>query len=161
MYKNILVAIDGSAPSQLALSEAIRLAKDGGATLNLLHVVDEFVMGPLVEPSYMSSAYYTDTIDALREAGQQTLKQAETKIRAHGLEPQSTFIEASGRRVGEFVVEQAKKWPADLIVMGTHGRRGLRRLILGSDAEWVLRSAPVPVLLVREQSESDGVGSRS
>jgi nucleotide-binding universal stress UspA family protein len=51
------------------------------------------------------------------------------------------------------IVEKAKEWPADLIVMGTHGRRGLSRLVLGSDAEWVLRSTPVPVLMVRGPAE--------
>ena len=150
MYKNILVAIDGSEPSQLALAEAIRLAKVCGATLHLLHVVDEYLMTPVMEPSYMSSAYYTDTISALRESGRQILERAEAKVRADGLEPQATFVETFGRRVAEFVVDKAKQWPADLIVMGTHGRRGVRRLVMGSDAEWVLRSAPVPVLMVRE-----------
>lgn len=154
MYKNILVAVDGSAPSQLALTEAVKLTKGCGATLHLVHVVDEYMMGPVMEPSFMSSAYYTDAIDALREAGRETLKQAEAKVRAQGLEPQTSLLEASGRQVAEFVVEKARQWPADLIVMGTHGRRGLRRLLLGSDAEWVVRSAPVPVLLVREQIEA-------
>lgn len=50
---------------------------------------------------------------------------------------------------------QAKDWPADLIVLGTHGRRGLTRLVMGSDAERVLRRSPVPVLMVRDQPEID------
>ena len=51
--------------------------------------------------------------------------------------------------VGAAIVEYAEQWPADLIVIGTHGRRGIRRLAMGSDAEFVIRTTPVPVLLVR------------
>lgn len=59
------------------------------------------------------------------------------------------LLESIGGRAADLIVDQAKQWNADLIVMGTHGRRGLRRLALGSDAELVVRSASVPVLLVR------------
>lgn len=60
-------------------------------------------------------------------------------------------------RLSDFVVEQAHIWKADLIVIGTHGRRGVRRLLLGSDAEQVLRTSPVPVLLVRGADETPPV----
>lgn len=149
MYKNILVPVDGSEPSQLALAEAIKLAKGSGATLHLMHVVDEFVVAPAIDTSYLSSSYYADVIAALRDSGREILDRAEARVKQAGVELKSTFIETFGRRVAELVVEKAKEWPADLIVMGTHGRRGLRRLVLGSDAEWVLRSTPVPVLMVR------------
>ena len=153
MYKNMLVPVDGSESSELALAEAIRLAKSIGATLCLMHVVAEFVFAPM-DSSYMSSAYYADVIAALRETGREVLGRAEGKVRQAGVEPRSVFVETFGRRVAELVVEQAKVWPADLIVMGTHGRRGLRRLVLGSDAEWVLRSTPVPVLMVRGSKDA-------
>ncbi len=149
MFKHILVPVDGSEPSQLALAEAIKLAKSSGATLNLMHVVDEFVIGPATDASYMSTAYYADVIAALRESGRQILDRAEAAVKQAGVELKSTFVETFGRRVAELVVERATQWPADLIVMGTHGRRGIRRLVMGSDAEWVLRSTPVPVLMVR------------
>ncbi|MGA7537737.1 MAG: universal stress protein [Steroidobacteraceae bacterium] len=51
--------------------------------------------------------------------------------------------------MGACIVQRAREWPADLIVCGTHGRRGVRRLLLGSDAEYILRHTPVPILLVR------------
>jgi nucleotide-binding universal stress UspA family protein len=148
MYKNILVPVDDSEPSQLALNEAIRLAKNSGATLYLLHVIDEFALAPM-DSSYMASAYYADVVAALRDAGQKILDRAEQTARQGGVEFKTGLVETFGRRVAEIVVEQAREWPADIIVMGTHGRRGLRRLVLGSDAEWVLRSTPVPVLLIR------------
>jgi nucleotide-binding universal stress UspA family protein len=63
------------------------------------------------------------------------------------------LVETLGGRVADEIVKQAKEWLADLIVMGTHGRRGLERLAMGSDAELVLRLSPVPVLLVRDRPE--------
>jgi nucleotide-binding universal stress UspA family protein len=55
-----------------------------------------------------------------------------------------------GRPAGELVIIAAKEWSADLIVCGTHGRRGLRRIVMGSDAEYIVRHAPVPILLIRQ-----------
>lgn len=73
-------------------------------------------------------------------------------VREHALEPQSVLLESIGARAADLIVDQAREWQVDLIVMGTHGRRGLRRLALGSDAELVVRSASVPVLLIREHA---------
>ena len=150
MYSRILVPVDGSAPSKLALLEAIKLAKCTGARLRLIHVVDEFVM----DAAYIPSVYYQEMIESLRGVGQAALDDAVATVRQHALEPESILSETFGRRVAEQVVAQANTWPADLIVMGTHGRRGVRRLLMGSDAELVLRTTPVPVLLVRGQPES-------
>lgn len=93
-------------------------------------------------------------IDALRESGKQVLVAAEAVARKQGAQFQGVLLETIGRRASELIVEDAKRWPADLIVMGTHGRRGLRRLAPGSDAEMVLRSSPVPVLLICETPEA-------
>jgi nucleotide-binding universal stress UspA family protein len=60
------------------------------------------------------------------------------------------MVETAGERVAELIVEQARQWPADVIVMGTHGRRGFNHLLMGSDAEAVIRLSPVPVLLVKQ-----------
>jgi nucleotide-binding universal stress UspA family protein len=68
-------------------------------------------------------------------------------------------LHGDGRRASDVILEAAIKWRADLIVMGTHGRRGLDRLLIGSDAERVLRSTPVPLLLVRERAD-DGKRAR-
>ncbi len=153
MYKRILVPFDGSGPSQRALQEAIKVAKDGGAKVRLLHIVDEFLLGGSFDASYISDAYYADAIAALQKSGRQILQQAEEIARSHGIESESTLLETIGTRVADHIVQQANDWQADLIVMGTHGRRGLRRIVLGSDAEWVLRSTLTPVLLVRGTDE--------
>lgn len=159
MYPRILVPIDGSDPSQLALREAIKLSKGGGSQIQLLHVVDEHLVGPTFDPSYISSAIYADAIAAFAAQGHRILDEAAAVLRQANIEPQCTFIETIGRRPAEFIVEAAREWPADLIIMGTHGRRGLRRLVMGSDAEWVLRSTPVPVLMVRGGDGGERTGS--
>ena len=113
-----------------------------------MHVLDEFVIVPAVDAAYMGSAY-ADSVAALGEYGRKILDDAETTVKQAGVEVQSAFVETMGHRVAELIIEKARQWPAHLIVMGTHGRRGLRRLVLGSDAEGVLHSTPVPVLMVR------------
>jgi nucleotide-binding universal stress UspA family protein len=69
---------------------------------------------------------------------------------------ETELFETMGGRASDCIVAAAKQWGADLIVMGTHGRRGMSRLSMGSDAELVVRSTPVPVLLVRERTDLSG-----
>jgi nucleotide-binding universal stress UspA family protein len=145
MYKKILVAVDGSHTSALGLKEAIKLAKDQSARLVLLHVVDELAVTRYPEVVY----YAGDIIGSLQEAGTRILAKAEAQVRRSGVRLQTMRVDSRGRSVAEVIVGQARKLNADVIVLGTHGRRGLTHLLLGSDAESVVRSAPVPVLLVR------------
>lgn len=147
MYKNILVPIDGSWASRLGLIEAIRLAHGQGANVRLLHVVDEFI----IDPTSSVPSYYGEYVKALREAGRATLADETAFAKEHGVAAQSVLIDTVGRRAADVIIEQTKQWPADIIVMGTHGRRGIKRLVMGSDAELVVRTAPVPVMLVRER----------
>ena len=149
MYKRILVPVDGSAASKLGLVEAIKLAKQVQGTLRVLHVVDEYI----ADTTFGSAMYYDKWVDALREGGKKTLADSEVFARQQGVEPEAVLVETVATRAADAILEQAKQWPADLIVLGTHGRRGMRRLVMGSDAEVVVRSAEVPVLLVREPSE--------
>jgi nucleotide-binding universal stress UspA family protein len=147
MYKNILVPVDGSWSARLGLIEAIQMAKGSQATLRLLHVVDEFV--PELMPAVPNN--YDAWVEALREAGRQTLREEVAFAKEQGANAEGVLIDTIAQRAADVIVEQCKRWPADLIVMGTHGRRGLRRMMMGSDAELVLRMSPVPVLLVRER----------
>lgn len=148
MYKKILVPVDGSAASVRGLEEAIEFAKATGATLVLAHVVDEFVIAAREAP-----AVWHELSEALRESGEKVLADAEAAVRKHNVPFTSELLKATGGGAAGAIIDQAKKLSTDLIVMGTHGRRGLRRLTLGSDAEMVLRSSPVPVLMVREAAE--------
>lgn len=145
MYKQLLVPVDGSEPSMLGLAEAIKIAKGSGSKLHLVHVVDEMVpFGAEIPGKYLE-----EFIEAVRAQGKETLAKAQRMVVEHSLKADTVLLETIGGRAADQIVEHAKQSKADLIVMGTHGRRGLRRLTLGSDAELVVRSSPVPVLLVR------------
>ncbi len=149
MYKKILVPVDGSPASGRGLEEAIGFAKATGATIDLVHVVDEFVVAARNAP-----AAWQQLSKALRETGEKVLADAEVVVRKHDVPCTSELLAATGDGAAGAIIAQANKLSADLIVMGTHGRRGLRRLTLGSDAELVLRSSPVPVLMVRDREEA-------
>ena len=145
-YKRILVPVDGSPTARLGLKEAIRLAKDQKAALQLVHVVDEH---GVVMATGEVGAYIADLIPLLRKRGRDVLRNAEALVRREGLTCSTVLLETLLGPAADLIVRQAKKWRAQLIVIGTHGRRGVRRLVLGSDAEQIVRTAPVPVLLVR------------
>ena len=149
MFRRILVPVDGSAPSLLGLDHAIALAKQQRASLRVLNVIDDLVLAPIMmEPS--AAGYMADAVDAMREEGSKVLKQAAARAQRGGVKAQTVLLESHGGPVSDAILADARRARADVIVMGTHGRRGLRRLILGSDAERVVREARVPVLLTRK-----------
>lgn len=148
MYAKILVPVDGSETSKRGLTEACRLAKEQGSILRCLHVLDE----QYLTVNYMGVMYMPDLLDRLRSNGKEVLKEASEQARTSGVKAESVLRESADRRVADMIVDEAEAWAADLIVMGTHGRRGFRYLALGSDAESVVRNSPVPVLLVRTVS---------
>lgn len=146
MYQRILVPIDGSLTSLRGLDEALRLAELTGASLCLVHVVDELKYVTGFEPF---AVYSSDLLPLMEQAGEQILQQGRERAARAGIQAESVLFTSLAGRVSEIVAEQAKAWGADLIVMGSHGRHGVGRMLLGSDAELLLRIAPVPVLLVR------------
>jgi nucleotide-binding universal stress UspA family protein len=146
MYKHIMVAVDGSQTSNLALEEAIRLAGEQHASLKLIHVVDQTLIN-WDEGGWLD---YSAMQEALSKAGQKIIDDAAQRVRAAGLETETAVVESVARRLADVIAEEAGRWPADLIVMGTHGRRGFDRLLLGSVAEGVVRTAPAPVLLIKK-----------
>lgn len=148
MYQKILVPIDGSDTAKLGLDEAMRLAKNQNARLRLIHVVNE----AMVITSHEGDIYTGELMNALLESGRIILGRAQEQVVNQGLQVEVALLEAHGGQAGESIVRDAKEWQADLIVLGTHGRRGIRRLVLGSDAEHVVRLTPVPVLLIRSQT---------
>jgi nucleotide-binding universal stress UspA family protein len=149
-----LVPIDGSATSSCGLNEAIKVAGKFGGRIRLVHIVNELISAG----AEGAGIYSGDLMVSLRNGGKSLLAQAAAQVRRQGVEVDSVMIESLGVSAADFIVEQARLWPADLIVMGTHGRRGLVRVAMGSDAESVVRIAPVPVLLVRNtQQRRDGL----
>jgi len=150
MFKRVLVAVDGSPTSRRAFRLAVDLAAHHRAKLFALHVIDERAIGMGLSASgYVAPAYVEGLIDALRSAGRRILAAAQKSARAAGQPLQGLLIESLGEGVAHTILHEARKVRADLIVLGTHGRRGFARVVMGSDAETVVREARVPVLLVR------------
>ncbi|MBO9651412.1 MAG: universal stress protein [Variovorax sp.] len=151
MYHRILVPVDGSKTSALGLQEAIRLAAEQQekASLHLLHVVDDFPM--LVELANVVA--YNNALHTLREYGEKLLSDSQALAAKADVKAEVALREVTGGRAASIVLAEAKATGCDLIVMGTHGRRGFSRLTLGSDAELVARGSPVPVLLVRHPGQ--------
>ncbi|PWY54360.1 universal stress protein [Legionella qingyii] len=147
MYKNIMLALDGSKISDSLIGEVIKLTNGQNANVRIIHVIDEnFVIygGPSFD--------YLSFIAACKEDGEKLLNNAAQKIASQSsIKPETSILELKPLqgRIAEVIVEAAKEWPADLLVIGTHGRRGFSRLFLGSVAENVVRIATTPVLLVR------------
>jgi len=146
-YRRILVAVDGSAASAKGLREAIRLAKAEGAKLFIVHVVDEHQAFATFDATIAASG--VDLLPMLREGGERVLAKANALAQKGKIPAKTILREVFGRPAADAIVREGRKLGADLIVLGTHGRRGVRRLVLGSDAEQVVRTASVPVLLVR------------
>jgi nucleotide-binding universal stress UspA family protein len=146
MYANILVPVDGSVPASLGLQEAIKLAQSLNARISLIHVVDVY---PLLTSEAVGASFDETLFDMLRRKGAEVLKQAAAAVTSAGIMVDAALVEAADVQVGECIVRQAREYHAELIVCGTHGRRGIRRLLMGSDAEYIVRHAPVPVLLVQ------------
>ena len=146
MYKRILVPVDGSETSNRALVAALQMARETDGRVRLLHALDEL--------AYLSSFEYSgQVLEAARKGGAKALEDAMAIATASGVPSDHKMVEVSGQRLGEVVAQEARDWGADLIVIGTHGRRGVSRVLLGSGAEQVLRLAPVPVLAVRTPEE--------
>lgn len=147
MYKKIIVAIDDSETSRCALQEAVALARAHDAVLCIAHVADETLLG-MHHRTISTTLNLEHARTAIRAAGKAILAQASAGIT--DLTVETLLTEADTRRVSETLIDAASRWGADLIVAGTHGRRGLQRLILGSVAEQLVRLSPVSILLVRK-----------
>ena len=118
----------------------------------LLHVVEEYAAFAAPE----AGVSVAPILDAMKAGGRKTLARIERSARTAGARPEKALVEDFGGRVADAIVSHAKRWRADLIVMGTHGRRGVKRLLLGSDADLVVRYSPVPVLLIPAAGRGKG-----
>lgn len=142
MYKHILLPIDGSDCSKLALEHGLQLAKTLGSEVVLLHTVEN----PLnVYAIPETVGYNQELFDTLKESGRKILEAAKTLADEKGVKAETKFLENIAP--SESILESLKT--CDLVVMGTHGRRGFNRLMFGSVAEGVLRLADKPCLMIR------------
>jgi nucleotide-binding universal stress UspA family protein len=146
MYQRILVPLDGSPTAERGLREAIALAARLGAGLHLVHVLDAYPL--LVEMA--STASVGDYQRDLRHHGEEVLEKARLAAAEAGVKADVSLREMVRQRVSDVIVDEAGRAGCDLILMGTHGRRGFSHFTLGSDAERVMRHSTVPLLLVRQ-----------
>lgn len=147
MYQRILVPIDGSETSGRALQEALKLG-NSAAQLRLIYVVEEFYA---LDADGYAFIDYPALQQAARHTGERTLALAAEKVLQSGNRAETALLETDGQRIASVIEAEAVRWQADLIVIGTHGRSGLSRLLLGSVAEGVVHIASVPVLLIRSE----------
>lgn len=152
MFGKILVPVDGSSGGHNALEHAASLAKLCKAQVRVLHVLDVLAYASGFETS---AIYVNDVRPAMLASGRRILADAQRILLDRAIEAQGDLEQCDGRRVAEIIVDHARKWGADVIVMGTHGRRGFNRLMMGSDAELVARIASVPVLLVKPDRDNN------
>jgi nucleotide-binding universal stress UspA family protein len=145
MFKKILVPVDGSEPSDAAVALAVRLAYDQGAKLLFLHVSEVARIAAMVSSTTMC-VDPSPALDAERAAGEEALQRAETVARKSAIPVESLLVEGASP---DSIVSTASRRSVDLIVMGSHGRGGIQRALLGSVAEGVLRQSAVPVLVAR------------
>lgn len=148
MYKRIMVGIDESFMNTKVLDTAIELAKASGAELAICHAVDETIFASrqmeMMLPNSVGKAEYK-----LRLGASGLLGKAVETARAAGVAAQSRLIESEVSHVSDMLADAAAQWKADLIVVGTHGRRGMERYFVGSVAERLVRKAETSLLLVR------------
>ncbi|GIW25817.1 universal stress protein [Meiothermus sp.] len=144
MYKKILMPTDGSSPSQKAIVEGLELAKHMGARVTFLYAVENIGSSLWISPE--SVPYGLELIEDLKRVGQEALNKAAELAQAAGVEAETKLVEA---RPVDAILAEAKNH--DLIVMGTHGRSGLDRFMLGSVTEAVLHRSDKPVLVLRSK----------
>lgn len=146
MYQRILVPVDGSDSANKALVAALQMARESDGRVRLIHVVEEIAYLTGYE---LYGGYSGELVSAMRQAGTKILEDAMAIARSAGSEADSMLYDKPGERLAEVVADAAKEWNADLVVVGTHGRRGFGRMLLGSGAEQILRLSPLPVLVIR------------
>jgi nucleotide-binding universal stress UspA family protein len=148
MYRRILVAVDGSATSNKALFSALEMASYSGgrSVIRLIHIIDEMAYFTRLDP-YAGQSY--SVIGVMREAGEKILAEGLTIAQSAGVQADTVLVDHLGAHLPEAVAAEAKTWNASLVVVGTHGRKGIRRTLLGSGAEQIIRLSVCPVLVVR------------
>lgn len=139
MYDAILVPTDGSPGAAVAYDHAIHVAEQNGAVVHAVHVIDVTDLGHVSESDENPRNEGRELLEPILEAAERT-----------ALETVAEVLEGTPH---ERLVEYANEEGVDVIVMGTHGKSGLSRVLLGSTTEKVVRHSPVPVLTVREHRE--------
>ena len=144
-YQNILVPVDGSETSFAAVAKAAELAKAFGSKITVVQVL---TLDPYIAAEYITANQTNDLIERARAAIVKTLEEAKQKFTEQGVEAETKLLE--GQVIAREITNAAKELNADLIVIGSHGRTGLKKLFLGSVAQSILSEGTTPVLVVRQ-----------
>ncbi len=147
MFKRIVVPVDGSATANKALMVAVQMAHDSGGSVRIIHVIEgsNYISGAMQSEGFASGA------DSIHLAAQKILDDALALAQPSGVAADTKLFDTFDGRLADAVGNAAIDWQADLIVVGTHGRRGIGRILMGSGAEQIMRQAPIPVLVIRAQ----------
>ena len=144
-YQNILVPVDGSETSFAAVAKAAELAKAFGSRITVVQVL---TLDPYIAAEYITANQTNDLIERARASIVKTLEEAKLKFTEQGVEAETKLLE--GQVIAREISNAAKELNADLIVIGSHGRTGLKKLFLGSVAQSILSEGTTPVLVVRQ-----------
>ena len=146
-YHNILVPVDGSETSHAAVEKAVEFAKAFGSKIT---VVQALVLDPYIAAEYISAHQTNDLIERARTSILESLDAAKAKFNQYGIEVETKILE--GQVIHREIIKVAEENHADLIIIGSHGRTGLKKFFLGSVAQSLLGEAHIPVLIVRQSS---------
>lgn len=147
MYNHIIVAVDDSSTSAMGLDKAIELSRLNGARLEIVHAVDESIFSHITGTTLGNKE---KALAALLAEGQDILDRAVATAKSQGISPESHLLSSESLHAADQIAKHVAHTGADLLVVGSHGRRGFQHMILGSVAEKLLRKVNVSVLVVRE-----------
>jgi len=147
MYNHIIVAVDDSSTAAMGLDKAVELARLNGARLEVVHAVDESIFSHITGTTLGSK---NAALEALLTEGRDCLERAVTAATSQGITPESHLLSSETQHAADQIADHVAHTGADLLVVGSHGRRGFQHLLLGSVAEKLLRKVSVSVLVVRE-----------
>lgn len=145
-YQHILVPVDGSSTSLAAVKQAAEIAKKFGSKVTALCVlaVDPFIGVEFIDTSEITKDYFAKA----KAGAQETLNNAKALFAQEGVEIETKISE--GQVIHKEIIAAAEELKADLVVIGSHGRKGIKKLILGSVAQGVLGESHFPVLIIKQ-----------
>ncbi|MCA9838819.1 MAG: universal stress protein [Trueperaceae bacterium] len=149
MYTTILMPTDGSKCSEMAIKEGLKLAKAVSAKVSFLYIVEDPIRSIYIAPEI--ATYQPDLYESVKRVGEEALQVAMQMAEAQGVKASSQLVE---REAPVDAIIEAEK-DADLLVIGTHGRRGFNRFMFGSVTEGVIRRSSKPCLIVRSSEETN------
>lgn len=149
-YKRIMVGIDGGFPAVSALADAILLASVGQAAVRAISV-----LGPALDPIELGGGRETlrRTLHLAREKAEAALTRAQDLFVLYSVAGETALVHSTDEGVSTAILEEARAWNADLMVLGTHSQSTWDRLIVGSTAVAVLRRTTIPLLIVPARNE--------